>query len=615
MISVDILAKSTSPTLPIDTVEPKAIMFSSRIKPLLAKVYPLEVVEPLTQNLYGLLEPFLQQTSKENWRKWSHDNVLLITYGDSLISQDERSPLSVLADFLEKHLQDSITGVHILPFFPYTSDDGFAIKDYTAVNPELGDWDEVTRISQHFNLMVDLVINHVSSQHPWVEQFKAGEQPGCDYLIEAAPDAEGIDEVTRPRSSSLLTKLETIDGPKHVWSTFSADQIDVDFSNPDVLLEYVKIILLYIKAGTRYIRLDAVGYLWKELGTTCIHLPQTHAIVRLLREMLQMIDPGIAIITETNVPNRENLSYFGNRNEAHMIYNFSLPPLVLNALMQGRSDYLKQWMMSMPPAPIGCAYFNFTASHDGIGLRPTEGLLTADEYDALLTTMKRFGGKISMRSRPDGTESPYEINISLFDAMKGTVDGEDEWQIERFLCSQTIMMSLEGIPAFYIHSLLATHNHHDGVKQTGHNRTINRFKWDIDALEAALADPQTPHAVVLKELSRLIAIRRRQRAFHPNATQYTLHPLNQAIFAFWRQSMARDQSIFSIHNLSKFPQELRLSDLNLLNTDDWSDLVSGDRFTALGDVYTMRPYQSLWITNKVDSADDQLTPDPLLTDG
>ncbi|MDB9529523.1 sugar phosphorylase [Oscillatoria sp. CS-180] len=599
---------------PSNLPDPKSIMFSSRIKPLLSKLYPPDVVEMLTEKLYALLEPFLQQSSIENWRKWSHDNVMLITYGDSLVSQDERSPLLVLAEFLEKHLQDSITGVHILPFFPFTSDDGFAIKDYTAVNPELGTWDDVKQISQHFNLMVDLVINHVSGEHPWIKQFQAGEKPGCDYLIEVDPETESIADVVRPRSSPLLTKLETVNGAKHVWSTFSADQIDVNFSNPDVLLEYVKIILLYVQAGTRYIRLDAVGYLWKKLGTCCIHLSETHTVVRLLRELLQMIDPGIAIITETNVPNRENLSYFGNRNEAHMIYNFSLPPLVLNALMQGRSDYLKQWMMSMPPAPIGCAYFNFTASHDGIGLRPTEGLLTADEYDSLLATMKQFGGEISMRSHPDGTESPYEINISLFDAMQGTVEGKDEWQIERFLCSQTIMMSLEGIPAFYIHSLLATRNNHAGVAETGHNRTINRYKWNIDTLEAALADPETPHAIVLKELCRLIEIRRRQRAFHPNATQYTLHPLNPCIFAFWRQSMARDQSIFSIHNLSKNPQELHLSDLNLLDTDPWVDLISGDRLTTLDDIYEMQPYQSLWITNKVDSAEDESVPDPLLTD-
>ena len=593
------------------TTSKQFTLFATQVTPLLSKVYPAAVIDSLVERLFNTLQPYLHQSGEENWRKWNHDNILMITYGDSIVSQDDRSPLAVLADFLEAHLQDMITGVHILPFFPYTSDDGFAIVDYTAVNPELGDWPDIKRIAHSFNLMVDLVVNHISSKHNWVKQFQTNEKPGCDYLIEVDPDKD-LSEVVRPRSTPLLTELQTADGSKHVWSTFSADQIDVNFENPEVLLEYVKIILLYVHAGTRYIRLDAVGYLWKKLGTCCIHLPETHAIVRLIREVLQMIDPGIAIITETNVPIRENLSYFGNRNEAHMIYNFSLPPLLLNALMQGRADYLKQWMMSMPPAPIGCAYFNFTASHDGIGMRPAEGLLTKEEYDALIATMRQFGGEVSMRSRPDGTESPYEINISLFDAMQGTVEGKDEWQIPRFLCSQTLMMSLEGIPAFYIHSLLATRNNYAGVKETGHKRAINRYKWDVEALNQALADPETPHAIVLAELRRLIKIRRRQRAFHPNATQYTLQPPNAAIFAFWRQSMARDQSIFSIHNLSKQPQELNLADLNLLSTDAWVDLISGDRLPSIEDTYMLQPYQSLWITNKVDSARDRLTPDPLL---
>ncbi|WP_008313571.1 sugar phosphorylase [Leptolyngbya sp. PCC 6406] len=587
-------------------------LFASRVNPLLSRVYAADIVNELTEKLFGLLLPSLQQGSREDLRKWDHDNILLITYGDSIQSQDGRPPLAVLAEFLETHLQDTVTGVHILPFFPYSSDDGFAIIDYTQVNPTLGDWSDIKRIAQSFNLMVDLVINHISSQHVWVKQFQAGEKPGRDYLIETDPEQD-LTQVVRPRSSPLLTQLQTAQGPKYVWSTFSADQIDVNFANPDVLLEFVKIILLYVEAGARYLRLDAVGYLWKKLDTSCIHLAETHAIVRLLREILQMLDPSVAIITETNVPNRENLSYFGNRNEAHMIYNFSLPPLLLNALMQGKAEHLKTWMMSMPPAPIGCAYFNFTASHDGIGMRPAEGLLTPTEYTALVDTMRRFGGHVSMRSRPDGSESPYEINISLFDAMAGTVAGEDEWQIQRFLCSQTIMMSLEGIPAFYIHSLLATRNYQAGVEATGHNRTINRYKWDIDVLEAALADDTSPHAIVLKELGRLIRIRRRQRAFHPNATQYTLHPLNPALFAFWRQSMARDQSIFCIHNLSKYPQELQLSDLNLVNTDDWVDLISRDRVEYIDNAYTiLQPYQSLWITNKVDSARDRTTPDPLI---
>lgn len=580
---------------------------TARIRPLLNRVYSADVAERLIDDIYALMEPYLCASGEENLKKWSHNNVLLITYGDSICSTDGRKPMEVLGEFLEEYIEGAITGVHILPFFPYSSDDGFAVIDYLKVNPELGDWPDVENIAKRFNLMVDLVINHVSSEHEWFKQYQQGEKPGCDYFIEADPTAD-LSQVVRPRSTPLLTQIDTTNGPKYVWTTFSADQVDVNFENPDVLLEFIKIILFYVGVGTRYIRLDAVGFLWKKLGTNCMHLPETHAVVRLLREMLQLIDPGIALITETNVPNRENLSYFGNRNEAHMIYNFSLPPLLLNALIQGKSDHLKTWMMSMPPAPIGCAYFNFTASHDGIGMRPAEGLLTGEEYEQLLATMKRHGGEISMRRRPDGTESPYEINISLFDALKGTVEGEDEWQIERFLCSQTLMMSLEGIPAFYIHSLLATPNYQEGVQLTGQKRTINRYKWDYEDLKAKLNDPETAQSTVLRELRRLIQIRRRQTAFHPNATQYTLHPLNRALFAFWRQSMARDQSIFSVHNLSNQRQDLRLAELNLVSTDDWYDLISGTHIEDIAAVYPLQPYQSVWITNKIDSAFDESMP-------
>lgn len=569
--------------------------FSRKIEPLLRKVYQdLQIVEPLSKQIFSLLQEHFADSVTENIDKWSQNEVVMITYGDSICASGEK-PLVTLNKFLE-YLEDTITGVHILPFCPYSSDDGFAVIDYLEVNPELGDWQDIEAIAQKFDLMADLVLNHISSESVWFEQFKQGVKPGCDYFIEADSTAD-LSTVVRPRSSDLLVEVDTAGGKKYVWATFSADQVDLNFANPDVLLEFIKIILFYVQKGAKYIRLDAVGYLWKCLGTECIHLPQTHALIKLLREITQMLNPDVAIITETNVPNRENLSYFGNRDEAHMIYNFSLPPLILNALLQGKSDHLKTWMMSMPPAPLGCAYFNFTASHDGIGLRPTEGLLTEDEYETMLKMMQQFGGKISMRKKPDGTESPYEINISLFDAMKGTAKGEDEWQIERFLCSQTIMMALEGVPAFYIHSFLATANDTAGVGKTGRNRSINRYKWNYKELEAKLQDPNSTQAIVLREMSRRIQIRRRQPAFHPNATQYTLHPLNKSLFAFWRQSIHREQSIFCINNLSDRTTELQLSDLNLICIDPWHDLLSGKEIEDRSDRFVLQPYQCAWITN------------------
>ncbi|MGB3402307.1 MAG: sugar phosphorylase [Microcoleaceae cyanobacterium] len=571
--------------------------FSIRIRPLLEMIYGESVTGDLLDQIFSLVEKYISESTEEDLNKWSEDNIILITYGDSIYREENSEPpLKTLNYFLNQYLKETITGVHILPFFPYSSDDGFSVIDYLTVNPELGGWEEIENIANQFDLMTDLVINHVSSKSEWFQQFKQAEKPGCNYFIEVDPQTD-LSNVVRPRSSPVLVEVETVDGIKNVWATFSEDQIDINFANPDVLLEFIKIILFYLEKGARYIRLDAVGFLWKEIGTNCIHLPQTHAVIKLLREIVQMVDSKVALITETNVPNRENLSYFGNRNEAHMIYNFSLPPLLLNALIQGKADHLKTWMMSMPPAPIGCAYFNFTASHDGIGLRPVEGLLNQTEYEILLDTMRQFGGKISMRVMPDGRESPYELNISLFDAMKGTIKGEDQWQIQRFICSQTIMMSLEGIPAFYIHSLLGTHNDNDKRQKTGRNRSINRHQWQIETLEKQLNNPDSEHSIVLRELCRRIQIRRRQTAFHPNATQYTLQ-LKQSLFGFWRQSIIRDQSIFCVFNLTDLPQILRLSDLNLVCVDPWCDLISGEMITDIYSQMMLHPYQAVWITNK-----------------
>jgi len=355
----------------------------------------------------------------------------------------------------------------------------------------------------------------------------------------------------------------------------------------------------YLDNGVRIFRLDAIAFLWKVPGTSCLNLDETHEVVRLLRTLVSHARPDAMLITETNIPNQENLSYFGNGNEAHCVYNFSLPPLLLNTLVTGDCTYLKQWMMSMPPPQHGTAYFNFIASHDGIGLRPAEGLLSEEELQALIGTMRRFGGHVSYRRLADGESKPYEINIALFDALQGTVEGPDEHNIPRFLCAHAIMLGLEGIPGIYIHSLLATHNDHERVEETGHPRSINRHQWNLAALEEALADPASEHGVVYRALMELLEIRQRQAAFHPNATQFTLH-LGAQLFGFWRQSADRRQSIFCISNVSALEQTLNLADINLIDTDAWQDLLSGRPFQSRVEQMVLAPYQTVWITNLPD---------------
>lgn len=527
---------------------------------------------------------------------WDQSDVLLITYADSIQAPGQK-PLVTLRQFLNDGLADSLSAVHLLPFFPYSSDDGFSVMDYLAVNESHGSWEDIEAIAGDFKLMADLVINHMSARSRWFENFRKRLDPGKDYFFEGNP-RDDLSAVVRPRTSPLLNAVQTEDGERYVWCTFSEDQVDLNFANPQVLVEFTGIIRRYLEHGVILFRLDAVAFLWKEPGTPCIHLQQTHELIKILRLLIEHHSPDAVVITETNVPNRENLTYFGNANEAHVIYNFSLPPLLINTLVTGDCKHLKTWLMSMPPAQLGTTYLNFIASHDGIGMRPTDGLLTEDEKQRLINTMDSFGGKVSYRRTPDGRDQPYEINIALYDALKGTADaGADHWQLARFLCAHTVMLALEGIPAFYIHSLLATENDLERVEHTGRLRSINRSQWQLDHLARVLDDPGSHHSQAFHELKRLIAIRRRQPAFHPNATQFTLH-LGLQIFGFWRQSMRRDQSIFCIHNISNEVQQVALGDINLIGTDHWQDLISGQEIDDLSGALTLKPYQSVWLSNR-----------------
>ena len=526
---------------------------------------------------------------------WQESDNYLITYGNS-IADGEHKPLDLLRDFAHHYLHGVFTGIHILPFFPFTSDDGFAVTDYREVNSALGSWEDIERIGDEFRLMSDLVLNHCSSQSRMFSEYLQGHEPYDRYFFEASPE-DDLSAVVRPRTHPLLREVETASGTRHVWCTFSHDQVDFDFSNPAVLMEFLDVMREHIEHGVRTFRLDAVAFLWKEPGTPCIHLRQTHEVIRLMRLLADFHPEQLIIITETNVPNAENLSYFGNRNEAHLVYNFSLPPLLLHALLTGTSKHLNAWQMAMPPAQLGCSYFNFTASHDGIGLRPAEGLVPEEELDAVVETVCGFGGRVSMRSLPGGGERPYELNTSLFDAFKGTCEGEDDLQMERFLCSQSIVMGLEGIPAIYIHALLATANDQEGVERLGYNRAINRKRLEYPQLRQALEDPASTTAYAFSAIRALLAIRGKQPAFHPNATQFTLQ-LGEAFFGFWRQSLDRAQSIFAISNLTRERREIDPLSLNLIGGDRWQDLISGETIAQDGPAIAFDPYQTRWISNR-----------------
>lgn len=520
---------------------------------------------------------------------WNECDQWLITYGNSLVDGDA-SPLSVLTDFLANHLEGTFSGVHLLPFFPWSSDDGFSVIHYREVDPALGDWPQVRALCQYGDLAVDLVLNHVSRESLWFVDYLSGSQPGRNYFIEMDPETD-LSAVVRPRSSPLLVPISTRRGTRYLWATFSEDQIDLNFANPDVLLEFVGILLFYLQQGARVIRLDAIAYLWKKVGTPSIHLPETHEIVRLLRAVVDHIAPGTLLLTETNVPHEENISYFG-ADKAHMVYQFPLPPLLLHTLTSGEASTLAAWLTSLPELSPGCRFLNFTASHDGIGVRPLEGWLAAHDVEALTELMHRFGGFVSMRRQPDGSDSPYEINITWFDAMKGTRRGVDHWQVPRFLCGQQLMLGLQGIPAVYVHTLTSTLNDLEGVERSGRLRSINRRRWQRDELERLLETASTTTHDVFFALKTLLDVRRQEPCFHPDAAQRVLETPTEML-AFERGPLRDGRRLIAIHNVTDTPQPLAAL-ASALGDVPWPDIVTRKAWAAAD---SLPPYGVLWLVS------------------
>jgi glucosylglycerate phosphorylase len=565
-------------------------VIATRLYDKLAALYGVAQADALYQRLSALLDTVRGTESPvpRDALAVSERDVMLITYGDH-VRRDGEKPLFTLWDTLNR-LRLPINSIHMLPFYPYTSDDGFSVVNYFQVDPALGSWDNVRRLSADYRLMFDAVFNHISAQSAWFQAFLRGEAPYTDYFIALDPDTD-VSTVTRPRTYPLLTPFETASGIQHVWTTFSGDQIDLNAANPDVLLEIIRALLFYVEQGAQFIRLDAIAFLWKQIGTTCIHLPQTHTIIQLLRDVLDFAAPDTILITETNVPHEENLSYFGDgHNEAQMVYQFALPPLILHTLRTGNAAALTAWAKTIQPVSDSTTFFNFTASHDGIGLRPVQGILADDDIEALVQMTLAQGGHVSYRSNSDGSQSSYELNITYFDAITApeVTASQPETAVQRFMISQAIMLSMIGVPGIYFHSLLGSRNDLQGVANTGRSRSINREKLNADMLLREVENPASLRRAVLDRYRHLLEVRTAEAAFHPLGAQ-TVLDLHRGVFAVERVSPDGAARVLALHNISAQGLTFNLPGLcdgvNLLNRQPI------DRVSTI----TLAPYQIVWL--------------------
>jgi glycosidase len=578
----------------------------SKIRSLLLDLYGPSQVDSLFEDVWCLIERFMDQNPELSKsipivELLTERDSVLITYGDQFSSDDEHL-LKVLSDFLKQNIGNVINRIHILPFFPYSSDDGYSIIDYKKVAPELGSWEDIANLETDYKLMFDLVLNHVSSHSLWFQKFLNGTPPYTNYFHVVKPGID-LSGVVRPRRTPVLTEYDTSDGRQQIWTTFSADQVDLNFANPKVLLEMIDIFLYYVAHGARIIRLDAIAYVWKKIGTGCIHLHQDHSIVKLLRAILDVCAPAVLLITETNVPHKENISYFGetitelNRSdEAQMVYQFPLAPLILHTFLTGNSTCLSKWAVDLKELQPGATFFNFTASHDGIGVRPAEGLLSSQEINALVQQTKAHGGVVSYGTNSEGVRIPYELNVTWYDALNDPVNPNNDQDIKRFLASQAIMLSLAGVPGIYIHSLFGTRNCGECTRETGRARSINREKFRLPNLQSDLDNPQDRKARVLAGYRDILTIRRSQPAFSPWASQRILN-IDSKIFSLLRIP-EYGTAILCLINVTALDIEIKFNPLewDIPSDKEWVDLLNRQQLMPKSlTPIQLDPYQVRWL--------------------
>jgi len=562
---------------------------SHTIKQRLSLLYSLEDTNSAMKDISELIKKYKKRVNSQEYHL-SEKDTILITYGDQLQHPGE-APLSTLNTFLNRYLKDIINSVHILPFYPYSSDDGFSVINYSEVDPKMGSWKEAEKISQNYRIMVDGVINHISQYSNWFKAYLANDPKYTNFFIDLDPTTD-LSMVVRPRATPLLSEFIDAEGKIHnIWTTFSRDQVDLNYANYKVLIAVLDSLFYYVEKGATLIRLDAIAFIWKEIGTPCVHLPQTHELIQLIREVLHEVAPEVIIITETNVPHDENISYFGSgQDEAQMVYNFALPPLLAHSVLKENTETLTKWAQTLSLPSDKVCFFNFTASHDGCGMRPVSGLLSEEEINFLVENTQAHGGLVSYRDTPEGPK-PYELNCSYIDILSHPND-DNMLKVKRMLLTQAVALAMPGVPGIYFHSLVGSENNHEGVKLSGINRTINREKFNYDRLVAELETDGNLQKTIFVAYRRLLSIRTHEASFNPFG-KFSFVTLHSKVFAIKQYSLDKKESIYALHNFSYDTISLELPKKTTYPLKDiLTDIIVQESGTI-----EMAPYQIMWLKN------------------
>ena len=510
--------------------------------------------------------------------------------------------------------EQGITYVHLMPLLkmPHPDNDGgYAVEDFNQVDPTLGTNEELSRLAaamrrRGMSLCLDFVINHTAGTHDWAMRAKAGEREYQDrYICFDSPDIPREMEKTIPDVFPETAPGSFIFVPemgKYVCSSFHPYQWDLNYHNPAVFHDMVASMLRLANLGVEVLRIDAVPYLWKEMGTTCRNLPQVHTVMRLIRLITECVCPGVILKGEVVMAPRELAPYFGtaDKPECHLLYNASTMATQWSALASGDVRQLKHQLDDLHSLPAHCCFVNYLRCHDDIGWGLNEDYGRALGIDPLAHKKYlyeffegSFPGSFARGERYNYNPATQDARTcgttaSLCGIEKGLYEG-DEGQValgvRRDLMMHAAVMCMAGFPMLSSGDEIGQLNgygYHDDPILREDSRNLHRtpFSWDNAARRTM---PGTVQQRLWDGLRQLEKLRAGQPCFGPGAWVTTWDTHNNSVLAIVRRT--GDETMACLFNFSGLAQTVWLDGLE----GEFSDLISGER--ACCPSGTLGPYQ------------------------
>lgn len=440
--------------------------------------------------------------------RFTQDDVMILAYPDHIYASGPT--LEALSAILSERFGALASSLHLLPPFPSTSDWGFAPLDHRTIAPAFGDWSHITALAQRFKLSLDLILNHVASEHGWFQSFLAGRPDAKGLFITVNPGMD-FTNVARSRHHPPISNHGAPERPLWVWTRYGRDQIDLNWCNPEVLVRFAELIRYYAAKGIVGLRLDALPFIWKEDGTSCSNLPQTIQILRILRRAADLTHPSPYLIAEADTIMGKN-PYVGEAGDlGQLSYRYESAQIVLHMILASSKAIFDPWIDRLASLAEPGHALNLLTTHDGIYLRPKDPPLPKEALQVLMDRTLAGGGHVIWREVA-GEERPYELDITLPDLL----DGPDGRMHGRLSAALAVISCLPGIPLLYLGTLLGIRNAYDLVARTGDSRAINRGTLHLDEALERLAGGN-PQSHVVERLSRFLKGRRRLDAFAPHA--------------------------------------------------------------------------------------------------